>query len=253
MPPRRFRMVRLRRYNAFAWYPAQWTRVNAIALERRCAIPKLVDREERRANIAEAILRIAVSRGLDQVSLRDVAAEAGVSMGQVQHYFSTKREMLLFACHYIVQRTRGAIEATIMATDGEPSARAALRATMVRLLPTDEASRSAAWVLVAFLARGVVDPVIEKAMRDTWISSHAYMAARLRAARESGELPPDRDPDHEAVILLSFIDGLTSHVLVGHYSPDRACAAIDAFLDRLLTGAGGSAGRTRLRAGSDTD
>jgi AcrR family transcriptional regulator len=58
----------------------------------------VVDREERRSRIAEAILRIAASRGLDEVSLRDVAAEAGVSMGQVQHYFSTKREMLMFAC-----------------------------------------------------------------------------------------------------------------------------------------------------------
>jgi hypothetical protein len=47
---------------------------------------------------------------------------------------------------------------------------------------------------------------------------------------------PDRDPDAEAVTLLSFADGLVSLVLVGHYGADTALAAIDCYLDRLLTG-----------------
>ena len=76
---------------------------------RSYRIPRRVDRAQRRARIADAILRIAATRGLDEVSLRDVAAEAGVSMGQVQHYFATKSEMLKFACAYMVEQTRQAI------------------------------------------------------------------------------------------------------------------------------------------------
>jgi AcrR family transcriptional regulator len=194
-----------------------------------------VDREARRARIAEAILRIAATRGLDEVSLRDVAAEAGVSMGQVQHYFATKGEMLKFACAYMVERTRRAIADAVTAAPAPASARAALQATMTQLLPLDDARRTGTWVWMAFLARGGIDPDVRAAMRGTWVDSHEYVANQLRWARETGELAPDRDADTEAVTLLSFADGLAAHVLVGHYGADTALAAIDRYLDRLLT------------------
>jgi AcrR family transcriptional regulator len=44
------------------------------------------------------------SRGLEAVSLRDVAAQAGVSMGAVQHYFASKDQMLLFALSHMRDR-----------------------------------------------------------------------------------------------------------------------------------------------------
>jgi TetR/AcrR family transcriptional repressor of bet genes len=204
--------------------------------KRGAGIPRRVDRDQRRATIAEAILRIAAGRGLDEVSLRDVAAEAGVSMGQVQHYFATKSEMLRFACAHMVERTRRAIADALAEAPEPTSARAALRATMTQLLPLDDARRTRAWVWMAFLARGGIDPDVLAAMRGTWVGSHAYLAGQLRRARETGELAPDRDPDAEAVSLLSFADGLVSHVLVGHYGADTALAAIDRYLDRLLTG-----------------
>ncbi|ADJ48081.1 TetR family transcriptional regulator [Amycolatopsis mediterranei S699] len=38
--------------------------------------------------IAEALQRLTTRAGLEGVSLRQVAAEAGMSMGSVQHYFT---------------------------------------------------------------------------------------------------------------------------------------------------------------------
>ncbi|MFB8061103.1 TetR family transcriptional regulator, partial [Kitasatospora purpeofusca] len=48
-----------------------------------------VDHEERRRQIAEALLRIADTQGLQSASMRAVAAEAGVSLRLVQYYFET--------------------------------------------------------------------------------------------------------------------------------------------------------------------
>jgi AcrR family transcriptional regulator len=203
-------------------------------LRKEQAIPKRVDRDQRRTRIADAILRIAASRGLDEVSLRDVAAEAGVSMGQVQHYFATKTDMLRFTCAYLVDRTRRAIADSIATAPAPTSARSALRATMMQLLPLDDARRAATWVWMAFLARGGIDPDAVSTMRETWVDSHAYITAQLRWAIETGELSADRNPESEAVTVLSFADGLVSHVLVGHYSPETAIAAIDRYLERLL-------------------
>src|SRR5690606_40101098 len=57
-------------------------------------VPKRVDHEERRRLIAAAGRRIAADRGLEGVSLGEVAAEAGISKGLVQHSFPSKDAML---------------------------------------------------------------------------------------------------------------------------------------------------------------
>ena len=57
-------------------------------------MPKKVDHQERRTLIADALMRVAADQGLEAVSLRHVAAAAGVSSGMVQHYFRTKDEMM---------------------------------------------------------------------------------------------------------------------------------------------------------------
>ena len=70
-------------------------------------MPKRVDPLARRHSIAEAVFRLAAARGADAVSLRDVAGEAGVSLGMVQHYFRSKDEMLLFALDHMRDRVAG--------------------------------------------------------------------------------------------------------------------------------------------------
>ena len=54
---------------------------------------KQVDQEERRRKIEEEDERLVTDKGVEAASLRAVAAEAGVSMGEVQHYYTTTAEM----------------------------------------------------------------------------------------------------------------------------------------------------------------
>src|SRR6266568_1615372 len=57
-------------------------------------MPKQVDHDERRRQLTEALLRIAGTRGLRAVSMREIAAEAGVSLRVVQYYFTDKQALL---------------------------------------------------------------------------------------------------------------------------------------------------------------
>ena len=66
-------------------------------------MPKRVDHEERRRQIADALLRTAATRGLHATGMREVAAEAGVSLRLVQYYFGTKEELLLFAMQQLAE------------------------------------------------------------------------------------------------------------------------------------------------------
>ena len=67
-------------------------------------VPKRVDHEERRRQIADALVRTATIRGLHATGMREVAAEAGVSLRLVQYYFGTKEELLLAAMQHLAAR-----------------------------------------------------------------------------------------------------------------------------------------------------
>lgn len=192
-------------------------------------MPRRVDHEQRRRHIAEAVWVIAATRGLEAASLRDVAAQAEVSMGMVQHYFGSKEQMLLYACRHLVERAEEG-QRELEASSPEPgSPRSVIRSIALQSLPLDEPQRLGASVWYAFLARSVVDGELAAVIRGAWAGTHAAVAHQLRAA-----LGDDVDADEAADELVALIDGLVSHVLVGDYSNDRAVAAVDAHLVRVL-------------------
>src|SRR3954470_17307803 len=57
-------------------------------------MPKRVDQEARRRRITDAVARIVERDGSAAVTISRVAAEAGVSQGQIQHYFPGKDDLL---------------------------------------------------------------------------------------------------------------------------------------------------------------
>src|SRR5271170_38995 len=103
-------------------------------------MPRRVDREARRRAIAEAIFEVIGNRGLEAVSLRDVAAQAGVSMGSVQHYFSSKEEMLQFALGHMRDRALARLQEELGQLVN-PSARQQVRAAARVMLPVGEQGR----------------------------------------------------------------------------------------------------------------
>ncbi len=60
-------------------------------------VPKIVDHDRRRREIAAALWRVIARDGMAGASARTVAAETGWSLGAVRHYFSTQRALLHFA------------------------------------------------------------------------------------------------------------------------------------------------------------
>ncbi|WP_329494839.1 TetR/AcrR family transcriptional regulator [Kitasatospora herbaricolor] len=205
-------------------------------------MPKKVDHESRRQEISEALWRIASARGLDAASLRDVAAEAGISLGRLQHYFRTKDEMLLFTLRHInrlaEERIRHRIETLAQDLEGPPPPRLVLRECLAGMLPLDEHSRIGTLVGAAYFARAVHDEGLRTESREGIPLLRAFLADQLRQAVERGEVAPDRDPQDEAMLLISLVDGLTAYTLLDVQRPDEALRLLDRHLDRLFSGQG---------------
>jgi AcrR family transcriptional regulator len=121
-------------------------------------VPARVDHQERRRQIAEALLRIAASRGLQAASMREVAAEAGVSLRLVQYYFHTKDELLIGSLPYLGERLTARVQARLAALGTPPSPRQVIEGVLLAVLPTDEESRSIRTTYDAFYALVLTEP-----------------------------------------------------------------------------------------------
>ncbi|WP_410669081.1 TetR/AcrR family transcriptional regulator [Amycolatopsis sp. cmx-4-68] len=192
-------------------------------------MPRLADHGQRRRQIAEAVWRIASTGGLEDVSLRKVAAEAGVSLRLVQYYFGTRDDLLLGALEILDAGERPGPGVDEDATPCE-----VLRAVLVGLLPVDDERRTRYLVHLAYFVRSLSDPGLAAAFRAAPPGLERLTADLLARGRDRGEVPPDLELRPEAELLLSSVDGLRSSIILGRRTPEAAIALIDRQLGRLF-------------------
>jgi AcrR family transcriptional regulator len=188
-----------------------------------------VDREQRRRDITDAVIRITLKGGLGAATFREVAAEAGVSVRLVQYYFGSKDELLLSTQRHVAARSILRLRAWIAETDGTP--RAWLRAFMGSFIPIDEESRVAMLMYVALHTESLVHPELARTEAfEVPRTMHRTIADQLRRGRPA----PDVDIEHEATVLTALVPSLGQNVLDGGMQPAAAFEIIDYALRRAL-------------------
>jgi AcrR family transcriptional regulator len=201
-------------------------------------VPKRVDHEERRRQIADALLRTAATRGLHATGMREVAAEAGVSLRLVQYYFGTKEELMLFAMQQLAAQfaARAMAQISKIKQAQDPvSPRDVITAILAQALPADDERRTFTILNAAYFALSLTEPAL--AIGPLVKNSNAVIdvvASQLRAAQAAGDTPAGLDPDLEALSLPAMSAGLGTSILGGQSSPGQAQAVIDYHLDRLF-------------------
>ena len=189
-------------------------------------MPKLVDADARRRDLAEATWRVIRRDGLENASVRNVAREAGLSAGSLRHTFATQSDLLVFAMNQVVERVEARLAA--LDTDGDPVA--AAERHLLGLLPLDDERRQENEVWMAFTARSLVDPLL----RECAARNHDLLLAGCRhwvEAIAGGRV----DVDTEAQRLHALIDGLAVHAAIRPRitSPDRCRALLSDHLAAL--------------------
>ncbi|WP_049558687.1 TetR/AcrR family transcriptional regulator [Nonomuraea sp. SBT364] len=183
--------------------------------------------EQRRAEIADAVLAIVADRGLQAVSLTEVAARAGVSHGRVQHYFPAKEQLIAAAFDRGNALSSARIDAELGHDAAGAPARQVLTVVLCELIPYDAATRAHLRVRQSFAALALADEAIAGRLRADYDRFHRQMADLIR--RDHGH---DRDAEAEAVSLVALAEGLAYYVLIGltpaGSARDRVLAAIAA-------------------------
>lgn len=199
-------------------------------------MPKVVDHDERRRQIAAAVSDIAATRGLGDVSFREVASQAGVSVSLVQHYFGDKANLLKTTLEIQSEAMDAHIAERLADLGADPDPIALLRAVAHAFLPIDDVSRRSMLLYHGFAATALTDPALRGSeMFTNGRGVIEFFAAQLAHLRDDSGPHGRADREADATGLLSLLLGLSVAILLEQTTPSEAMQVLDRHLDRLAT------------------
>jgi AcrR family transcriptional regulator len=187
-------------------------------------MPRSVDSDERRAELGAAAARVIARSGIVGATMREVAAEAGLTTGALTHYFTGKRELLRFTLEASLRRRR-----ELASTRDRLPPAEALRAALANALVTDDDLRLHWTVTIAFCAQATADPALAAAQRDAY---RDFRDGITTLVVKAGRAPAGEPARTEAERLIALTDGIAIQALFDPESwpPHRQLVALDAAL-----------------------
>lgn len=201
-------------------------------------VPRIVDHDQRRDQIAAALRRVVLREGLAAASVRSVAAEAGWSPGALRHYFPDQAALLRFAVARTVAEAPARVRAVVARGPGRDNAVLLLE----ELLPLDDVRRVEAhvWLAVVDLARH--DPGFDEhraamftGVRHVCRTAVAWLRDVVPPAVVGDRLEPAEEASAE--VLHALLDGLALQAVhyPEHLAPERVRAVLATHLDGVST------------------
>ncbi|GAA4216246.1 TetR/AcrR family transcriptional regulator [Actinocatenispora rupis] len=197
-------------------------------------MPKTVDHQHRRETIARALWRVVDGRGVAHATMRVVAHEAGISLGQLQHYFASRAAMLSFAMDFAAEQRAARVQRGLAALGEHPHPRDVLRLMLTEMLPVHPDARATSRMSTAYVLEALHDKELHARARDGLRQARTAVEDLVRQAVADGHIAADRDPATETDLLLA-LTGLTTLLELDVVGPAAARAAIDSHLARLFT------------------
>jgi len=184
-------------------------------------VPKVVDPEARREEVADAVFRVVRRAGFEQASLRNVAEEAGLAIGSVRHYFDGHTELMTFAMAASIDRVSARLEerlGPLLATQDGGRLAEGVELMLSELLPLDEQRLEEATVWLAFATAARTRPELAPQARKAYDGMRTLVGRIVDGIARRGRLREDADVEVETERLCALIDGLT---VEGVLHPER--------------------------------
>jgi AcrR family transcriptional regulator len=167
-------------------------------------MPKIVDHEQRRNEIALVACRVVAEYGFDQATIVRIARQAGYTTGMVAHYFDTKQDIIVAALRLILRR----IEERLNPDSGgsEPD----LLTLLTEALPVDETRYIECAFWIAFWGQVPADKRLKNI--NAWLHQEYLRLFERCLARGWPDWPrwPSAIREQTLRSLVTFINGITA-------------------------------------------
>lgn len=179
-------------------------------------MPKKVDLTKRKNQIAAATWQVILSKGIDKTSIQNIANESKMSIGLIQHYFSSKEKIIHYAMNLVLNQIEE--RAKVRALNFQGTKEETLRRLMKFLIPTEPEEFTEAKVWISFLGQSFSNPNLQELQKKMDRYSRKMVEMIINMMTDLGYLDKEEENQLESEILYAFIDGLIMHTL---QSPER--------------------------------
>jgi AcrR family transcriptional regulator len=173
-------------------------------------MPKKVDHDARREELVLAAWRVIAARGIDEVTIREIARESGYSSGVLAHYFENKDDLLAHALRLSHTRIQKRYDAEL----GAPLPADQLRGILLDNLPLDEQRELETRIEMSFWARALRNEALHEIQEQESETLRALLRGLVEKAQEDGAIAPEHDIEEVLELLGAVIDGVSLHALL---------------------------------------
>jgi len=198
---------------------------------RKNIVPKIVDHDAQRVKFAKATMNLIARQGLEGVTMRAVAVEAGLSYGSLFHYFASKDELLMHAVRHLMSLQTQRVNDY----SSQYSGLKALEHLLCDDAIINESSRDSWLVWLTFLYRAALQTAfadMNAELIDGWLERIKRL---LEEAQNAGEIRADFDVGYEANAVCAYSVGIgqLGPLQPEIFSPELQKDLISAYLLRL--------------------
>ena len=163
-------------------------------------MPKIVDHDERREEIADCAVRAVAQHGLDRVKLEHVAAVAGCTTGSLMHFYPSKTAILEAALQYVTDRLTERYESALDETD--------VVEALASVLPLDAQRRREWRVWVSYFGMATFRSNLRKTTHDFYEKNRVWVREILESSAQRGEIRSGLDLNVVADHIIGLTDGI---------------------------------------------
>jgi len=207
--------------------------------------------QRRRQTLVDATIECLKRYGHDGLSIRTISAQAGVSVGLINHHFPNKNQLIAAAYRHFNSELVGGLQAAVARAADSPRAR--MRAFLEASFCPPNLDQDALAVWVVFWGLYRHSRLIQRVQRETYrgyvsllrgmlaeLLAQARAPQRRRPRRASRVVPPDLR--FAAIGLTALLDGLWLEWCLepGAFKPAQAVALCEAWVEDLCRRASSS-------------
>ena len=167
----------------------------------------------RRKQIIDALRKLIIEYGSENVTVRRIAKEIGVSQGAIYRHFKSKREILSFLVDYIEENLVGDVEKS----ESQGSILQFLENILRNHISAVEQRKGVSFLVVAEIV-SLGDKRLNKKIYEVLNNYMGHIKDVVVRGIKSGEIKPGIDPEMAATVFFSIVQGLVTIWALSNYA-----------------------------------
>jgi TetR/AcrR family transcriptional repressor of bet genes len=205
-------------------------------------MPKIVDHEQRRDEIALVACRVVAAHGFDRASMVRIARDAGYTTGMLAHYFDSKQDIIIAALRLILRRIDERLS-----RPARDAARPDLLELLLEALPIDAHRHIECAFWITFWGQVTADKRLKRI--NAWVHrEYLRLFERcLDVSWQEWQQWPAATREQLLRSLVTFINGLTASAVAnpGDWPAQKQIAQLRLQIELLYAWALSAAGTAR--------